>query len=221
MTFLITNGFEQHLINLVHTFEPRLTINEQLPLIEKKTKFNLEEYFPFIYKLPYGFNKISHHFDSKNAENLFFVLDIHKFVVLRSFENEFPLLLKLYQEHYPNVKIAFLPTTYYFHEYVNKNYKSEAMTINVVDLLRYFKKSIQLTQTVERYLKESKISFLKINDIIVEFNKIKYMQLKSFLGYGHNFCCKFTPPALQYKKIKNYEEVLNKLSNTEYSMYLK
>ena len=89
MVLVITNGQENHLINLLHTLEPKLTVNEQLIKLEKKLQVDVLTHFPFNHKLPYGLYKIAHLLDSQDSSNLFFILNIEKFIVQNSFEVEF------------------------------------------------------------------------------------------------------------------------------------
>lgn len=220
MVLVITNGQENYLANLIHTFEPRLTVNEQLVKLEKKLQVSVVTHFPFNCKLPYGLYKIAHLFDSQDSSNLFFILNIEKFVVQKSFEIEFLTMLESFKSYF-STKIIFAPTEYLLQTFLEKQMIESSIEVSTVDLIRHIKHNIDIISKTKKQLKHSKIPSLTLLNLVQDFNKIKYLQLNSFLKYKPNFNIHFNQPTLIHKKIRNWEKIFNELNNTEFYRYLK
>jgi hypothetical protein len=220
MVLVITNGQESHLTNLIHTFEPRLTVNEQLIELETKLQVSVVTHFPFNHKLPYGLYKIAHLLDSQDSSNLFFILNIEKFIVQKSFEVEFLTMLESFKSYF-STKIIFAPTEYLLQTFLEKQMTESSIEVSTVDLIRHIKHNIDIISKTKKQLKNSNISSLTLLNLVQDFNKIKYLQLNSFLRYKPNFNINFNQSTLAHKKIKNWEKVFNELNNTEFYRYLK
>jgi len=220
MVFYITNDTTQNAISLIKLVENRPTINEQLITIEKKTKFDLKTYFIINHQLAYGFHKINHLFDNKETDNLFYVLNINSFTCEKSYIDEISLLFESSKKFFPKIKYIFAPSTYLLQDFLSTQ-KGIDCDIKTTTLISYFKTTLSRITDTKKALQKTHTPFLYMPDLIHDFSKIKFIQLKKFLEYNLNFNQSYVPYKYNLNDITNLNKLITDLKSTEFYQYLK
>lgn len=219
MVFFITNEPVKQITKVIHTFEKNLIVNEQLVQLEKKINVDAS-HFPFNYRLPYGLHKINQLLYSGNGSR-YFVLNLDKFIVEKSFNIEFYAMLDQLKVFDTKPKIVFSFTDCLLQTFIAKQNNENSINIPIIELIRHFKRNIELISAAKKLITDSKVKTLFVPSLAYDFSIVKYSQLRSFLELDYSLKTNYTSPQLQHKKIKNWEQLFNNLNKTEYYRYLK